>query len=358
MRYPDCLVFDIGGTTFRGGVFSSSQHLSEPLIRKPSPSFFNQPGASTADLQQQLLESILATVEHLRSVHSQKVLRHIGIAVPGPTDLNGTIRMAPPLWGKVRKAFPLKALVEKHLKKVECVVINDLTAAAARYAHMPRFRPHRWICVVTVSTGVGNKVLDTKTGEALLDPQGISGEIGHVTVNLDRQSPICDCGRRGHLSAIASGGGTVRFARQWARTHPTDFQSSLISKWTGKESSRITTGHLAQGARAGDRFALTVLDYVTLPMAQALSVLVGSVGIGKIILVGGFALGVGKPYLSALRRNLIRVGVFGRSKRNIMNLVCLGNRDDDSGLIGAGLLAQRQTLVQQARNACPQQLRL
>ena len=99
---------------------------------------------------------------------------------------------------------------------------------------------------------------------------------------------------------------------------------------------------MGKGANAGDRFSLTILDQVTLPMAQALGVLVGSVGVEKIIFVGGFALGVGKPYLKSVQNNLLRVGMFGRRSRDIKSLVALGQRDDDSGLIGAGLLVQRQ----------------
>ena len=341
MRYPDCLVFDIGGTTLRGGVFTSSQRLANPVLRRPSPSFVSQPGTSTAVLQERLLESIVETAEHLRSAHPRRKLKRIGLAVPGPTDPSGRILSAPPLWGKVKRAFPLRALVEKRLK-MDCEVVNDITAAAARYGFSPLFRQYRWICVVTVSTGVGNKVFDTKSGEALLDPRGVSGEIGHVTVDLNPRAAICDCGQRGHLSAIASGGGTVRFAQRWARSHHKDFKNSLIARWTGNRPSQIDARLLSKGAKAGDRFVLTVLDHVTLPMAQALAVLVGSVGVEKIIFIGGFALGVGKPYLKSLQKNLIRVGMFGRNSRDIMSLVSLGHRDDDSGLIGAGLLVQRQ----------------
>ena len=341
MRYPDCLVFDIGGTTFRGGVFTSSQRLVKPVLRRPSPSFVSQPGISTAVLQKKLLESIVATVKHLRLAHPRRKLKHIGIAVPGPTDQSGKILTAPPLWGKVRRPFPLRSLVKKRLK-INCEVVNDITAAAARYGFSPLLRKHRWICVVTVSTGVGNKVFDTKSGEVLLDPQGLSGEIGHVTVDLDPQAPVCDCGQRGHLSAIASGRGTVRFAQRWARSHPKEFKNSLMARWTGNRSGKIDGRLLGKGANARDRFSLTVLDQVTLPMAQALGVLVGSVGVEKIIFVGGFALGVGKPYLKSVQNNLLRVGMFGRRSRDIKSLVALGQRDDDSGLIGAGLLVQRQ----------------
>ena len=98
------------------------------------------------------------------------------------------------------------------------------------------------------------------------------------------------------MSAIASGGGTLRFSQRWAKAHPTVFKKSPISKWTDGQSARMTARHLAQAAKAGDRFALTVMDHVTLHMAQALGVLVGSVGVEKIILVGGFALGVKRSF--------------------------------------------------------------
>jgi glucokinase len=99
---------------------------------------------------------------------------------------------------------------------------------------------------------------------------------------------------------------------------------------------------LASGAKIGDRFVLSILDQVTLPLAHALNVLVGSVGVEKIIVVGGFALGVGPPYLRALRSNWIRLGSFGRTSREIKDLVTLGISDDYSGLIGAGILVQAE----------------
>ena len=103
MGYPDCLVFDIGGTTFRAGVFTSSQRLVKPVLRRPSPSVVNQPGTSTPVLQEQLLESILEAAEHLKSAHPHRNLKYIGIAVPGPTDSSGKILTAPPLWGKANR---------------------------------------------------------------------------------------------------------------------------------------------------------------------------------------------------------------------------------------------------------------
>ena len=105
------------------------------------------------------------------------------------------------------------------------------------------------------------------------------------------------------------------------------FHLSILARWTDRQAGRITPEHLAAGAKAGDRFALSILDQVTFPLAQALNVLVGSVGIEKIVLVGGFALGLGS---------------FGSTAVEVRDLVTLGIPDDYSGLIGAGILVQAE----------------
>ena len=341
MRRFSCAVFDVGGTAMRGGVFGSGGQLLSPTLTRSSPSFLVHPGASPARLQRLLLESIIEMVEQLRSSHRGRTLRYIGIAVPGPVTREGVVRHAPPLWGKAERAMPLKAFVERHLR-MPCLVVNDVTAAAARYAVLVPYRSHRLICVVTVSSGIGNKVFDTRTMAPLLDSKGVSGEIGHVSLPLPPGAGACDCGARGHVSAIASGRGAARFARCQARRRPGVFHRSILARWTDRQAGRITPEFLAAGVKAGDRFALSVLDQVTLPLAHALNVLVGSVGIEKIVLVGGFALGVGTPYLKALHRNWVRLGSFGRTAKDVRDLVTLGIPDDCSGLIGAGILVQAE----------------
>ncbi len=325
----------------RGGVFAGERLLPRSVVRCPSPSFVSHPRTSTAELQELLWESIVSTVERLKAMHPRLVLDRIGIAIPGPVGENGAVRVAPPLWGKAERVFRLRDRIEKNLN-MHCVVVNDMTAVTAWYGHLPSLRRHRLICVVTVSSGIGNKVFDTRAREFLMDSRGLSGEIGHVMISTGPEAFRCDCGARGHLSAVASGRGAARFAQHWASAHPVLFKRSAMAKWVNGRPSEITTMHLAQGARVGDRFVLEILEHVTFPMGQALSILLGGVGIEKIVVVGGFALGVGRPYLRALQNSLIRVELFGRSASDIRRLVRLGSRDDDVGLKGLGLILQNQ----------------
>jgi glucokinase len=335
----NCLVIDVGGTTLRAGVASDGRLVHSSVIRCPSPSFLTHPQASTEELQRLLLELIRSVTERLQTQYPRLQLDRMTMAVPGPVRKEGVICAAPPLWGRTERSFNLANRLRRSLG-LSCVIVNDMTAVTTWYGHLPALQRHRRICVITVSSGIGNKVIDTKTGELLMDARGFSGEIGHATIPSVPSRLRCDCGARGHLSAIASGRGACRFAKYLADIKSSLFRQSLVRQWAG-QPGKITTTHLASGAKRGDRFALAVLDQVTLPISHALCILLGGVGIEKVIFVGGFALGVGQPYLKALQANLVRLGLFGRSPSDIRRLVCLGSRDDAIGLRGLGLIAQR-----------------
>src|SRR2546430_7303347 len=69
---------------------------------------------------------------------------------------------------------------------------------------------------VTVSTGIGAGLL--LRGELYAGAHGIAGEVGHIVVQRD--GPLCTCGNRGCLEAIASGTGIARAARELAPGAP------------------------------------------------------------------------------------------------------------------------------------------
>ena len=45
----------------------------------------------------------------------------------------------------------------------------------------------------------------------MVGPDGVAGELGHMTVDMD--GPICGCGGVGHLEALASGTGIAANAQ-------------------------------------------------------------------------------------------------------------------------------------------------
>ena len=62
---------------------------------------------------------------------------------------------------------------------------------------------------LTISTGVGGAALSG--GRPVVGPDGVAGELGHMTVDMD--GPACGCGGVGHLEALASGTGIAARAR-------------------------------------------------------------------------------------------------------------------------------------------------
>ena len=110
--------------------------------------------------------------------------------------------------------FPLKDSIAQHTDK-PIGLLNDVQAAA--YAEYQLQNPDdvQNFTFITVSTGVGGGLI--LNHRLLTEPNGIAGHIGHTLA--DPNGPICGCGRRGCVEAIASGraievvvGGSVRLA--------------------------------------------------------------------------------------------------------------------------------------------------
>ena len=340
MKTPHGIAFDIGGTSFRAGVVTPQGRLLSPPLRRDTPNVWRHRGEPIRRVQERLVDMIVSTTRALQARHPRVPLRHIGIAMAGSITAQGVVRHSSGIWGHRGRRFPLLARLRRRMP-VRWRIVNDMTAAAAYYGSLPQHRRHRWIAVITVSSGIGSKVFDTQRGEVLLDPDGISGELGHVRMDRSPDALRCECGVRGHVQGLCSGRAAERLARQLARRQPRRFRHSRLWRMTEGQPQRITTFQLATASRAGDALALDVVQRVTAPLAHAIAVLVGTIGIERVIVIGGFALGVGQPYARALQQHLLRIGCFGRTPAATRRLVQLGVRGDVQGLIGAGLLAQQ-----------------
>jgi predicted NBD/HSP70 family sugar kinase len=326
------LVLDIGGTTLRAGLYEPKKGLvRKGLSRISSPNFTTAP--------QFLLQAVLE--EEIRGLflHYNRP-KWLAISICGPVSTNGVVHCAPPLWGDLKTPMPLQRSLERHLK-VPVKVVNDLTAAAAGLADQPKYRKKRRICVVTVSSGLGNKVFDVKSKEALLGADGRAGELGHVRFDFSPVASKCDCGGRGHIAGHSSGRGAERLARRLAHKHTNLYKKSPLHKASNGNPSLITAEMLAKACRRGDKLALEALGTSVAPLARACALLSTAVGIDKLILMGGFAQGVGATYRRTFLEKMTEAGVFGQSATALGGLVDMAANDDFIGLRGVGLLAQR-----------------
>jgi glucokinase len=207
--------------------------------------------------------------------------------------------------------------LKKHWPRAQVRIMNDVAAAGYRY-----LRPEgEAFCIVTVSSGIGNKVF--VDGRPLVGGSGRGGELGHLRVDDSPQAPVCECGGRGHLGAIASGRGVLAYAREHAQA---------------RNAAGLTSGDLAADFRRGEPWAVDVVRHCAAPLGWALAAMHLGAGIDRFVLFGGFALALGEPY-----RALVLTGAQERCWSGQDNFtVELGVDDDWSGLIGAGIAGGRQ----------------
>ena len=300
------LVFDVGGTTTRAGLFDCGQNALIRSVSRATPNHLDFPGSTFPQLRDALLDLMERLSDEL-SPRDQ--LADLAVAFAGPIDPAGRVMAAPTLWGdRLAAPYALRHDLMRRWPRARVRIMNDVTAAGYRY-----LRGSEDFCIVTVSSGIGNKVF--AQGRPLVGPKGAGGELGHLRVDESPDAPVCECGGRGHLGAIASGRGVLAYARRVA--------------------PHLTSGDLAVSFRRGESWAMRVVAHGAAPLGWALAAMHLGLGIERFVLVGGFALALGESYramvaAAAAERCWDGTGVWDHR-------VELGIADDHAGLIGAGI---------------------
>jgi glucokinase len=327
---PDhCLVFDLGGTTLRAGVYEPASDSLSRVARRPTPGFTGHVRESPATIYARV---IAAMHELARGVLPEARPAVVSVAFPGPLDPRGNALAAPTVFGgMLRERLPVRDDLARTWPDARVLVMNDLTAAGYRYLRASDDD----LCVVTVSSGIGHKVF--VAGKPLIGPQGRGGEIGHLRVDFSPAAPVCDCGSPGHLAALASARGAQALARSRAAREPAAFRRSMLAGCVGDDPDALDTHTLVAAFHAGDAWASALIRDVARPLGRALAALHVGVGVERFVVIGGFALALGGRYRDEL------VGAMAASTWDLGTdwdaMVELGVNDDDAGLLGAGRCA-------------------
>ena len=321
------LVFDVGGTQLRAAVYDGESGALAGTARTEAPNFQRHPGVSWHELRSKLVDEMSA----LRAVlDPQGLVGSAAVAFPGPVDGEGRVLAAPPLWGSLGD-YPY-ALGRDLGAAWGCApvrVMNDVTAAGFRYmrSHGDDF------CLVTISTGIGNKVF--VGGRPLLGSSGRGGEIGHLQVDASPAAAPCDCGGRGHLAALASGRGMQRRARARAEAPDGGFRGSSLA--ATRTAGALTVEDLAEAYRGGDAWAAGLVQDGVEALGGVLAGIHLAVGVDRVILVGGVSFGLGRRFcedVAAAIQSRCWRGAAGGDPAAVR--VLLGEDDGRCALLGAG----------------------
>lgn len=309
------VVVDAGGTYLRVGVADDAGEL-RAYRRQRIPR--SQSDSDCESVWESILDAIERCIAGLG--REAELAEAIVLAVPGPVVDGCRLLAAPTITGGQRSIPDVAGLLAARTRR-RVYLVNDVSAAAWYIGE--RLGVDRFF-VVTVSSGIGGKLFDRRHAERVMDGTQYAGEIGHIVVDTSADAPLCDCGGRGHLGAISSGRGAERLARRLARADGSRFRASLIARVSNIEPELITNEeHLIPAARQGDEWALSVVERSTQPLAAVLSGLIASVGLDRIVVIGGFAQQLGAVYKSALCTHVSRLlsaGAFSFSADDRINV--------------------------------------
>ena len=276
---------------------------------------------------------LAAMAEAVRELCAQagvepSALAAAGVGAPGPLDAaRGVVVRAPNLgWHEVDVVGPLRAALG-------CPVFleNDANAAALGEWWAGAGRGARHFVYVTVSTGIGGGiVLD---GRLYTGAHGAAGEVGHMVV-APGQGPVCGCGQRGCLEALASGTAIARRAQEALRAAPAG-QGQMLLELAGQRPDGVDARVVAEAARRGDALARQVLEETWRYLGAGLVTLVNLLD-PEVVALGGGVARMGELMLQPLRRHLQEHAVPGPARGTRLVAAELG---DDAGVLGAAAVA-------------------
>jgi glucokinase len=180
---------------------------------------------------------------------------------------------------------------------------------------------------LNVGTGIACGIVCN--GQLVRGTINYAGELGHTVV--ETQGDLCDnCGRRGCLEPIASGGGML----DQVRARLADYADSLLH--APARSGALTVASIFQAADAGDELATAVSNRALRGIGTALVDLVNLLNPQVIVLGGGvFSDGWGIERL----RTWVTERPLPGARASLQSIVLSELEVDLVGLLGAASLA-------------------
>lgn len=246
------------------------------------------------------------------------------VGVPGPVVSDTGVVGAPPImpgWDK----FPIRDWLEEHLG---CPVSlgNDAELGALGEWAFGAGRGETNLAYIKVGTGIGAGFL--LDGQIYRGTTGSAGEIGHIT--LEEDGPLCSCGNRGCLEAMAGG----RSLAQRAQTGVRKGRRTMLSEIGPTDS--ITAQDVINAARRGDLFSQQLITESGYHLGTAIAGLVNLIN-PEIIVVGGGVAQLGDLLLDPIRKAVKERSLLVSWQAVRISAAVLGRRSSAMGAVAQAL---------------------
>jgi glucokinase-like ROK family protein len=265
----------------------------------------------------QLDSQVQALVTHVG--FTLKDILTVGIGVPGPIG-DGITVIAPPImpgWD----SYPIQAEL---VARWGCPVSlhNDAELGALGEWAYGAGRDERNVVFIKVGSGVGAGLI---LNDFIYRGQtGTAGEIGHITIQ--QNGPLCTCGNKGCLEALAGGRAIAGQAQAAVRSG----QRTLLGSITPVEG--ITAKDVTQAARRGDLVSQQIVSTAGAHLGTAIAGLINTLNPG-IVVVGGGVAQAGDLLLEPLRRTVRERSLIAASQAVRITTAVLGRRSTSMGAV-------------------------
>ena len=193
MNRPLHVGLDLGGTNIKVVVLEG---LGESI--QPTPIFRQTTPTEAEGGPQHVVDRLVKIVTEIKASIGE--IQTIGLGVPGLFDgETGTIEFLPNLLG-AWKGFQIVAATGSRMG-TDPVLINDARAFALAEGTLGAGKDAAVMLGIVLGTGIGGGIMIN--GRLHTGAYGMAGEVGHQTVLPD--GPICGCGNRGCIEALARG---------------------------------------------------------------------------------------------------------------------------------------------------------
>jgi predicted NBD/HSP70 family sugar kinase len=211
--------------------------------------------------------------------------------------------------------IPLSEMVEEGVrartgKEVRVFVIKDAVASGMAEMGPAGAAPDRdEVLALILGTGTGGAPCRRLPSGEITFPDALA-DLGHHQVDPLYTEP-CNCGGSGCVERQTSGSAILRKANLFSMNplSAAGYRASGLFTERGIMPGAITGEDFSWGVAVGDGFVLDILREAARPLAVLLRNVFTSHPNMTVVLVGGFALGVGSTLADFLRTELTATGI-------------------------------------------------
>ncbi|KPK96109.1 hypothetical protein AMJ80_01840 [bacterium SM23_31] len=311
---------DIGGTKIRMGLVDRGGNI---LFRK----MFLMPKNKTWEKILEIIVTVFSDMLH-EARCSFRRLYGIGIGCPGTFDgKREVISFAPNLkW----RSVPIKSFLEERLP-APIWLENDTNLSTIGVAAFGEGKHVNTLIGIFIGTGIGGGIILDK--ELFIGSTGGAGEVGHMIVK--ENGPLCNCGNRGCLEAIASTRAIYeRIYRQYARRYK-EKNIFLDFKNNTDKSHAIKSAYYG-----GEAIAKKILNQAFFSLGVGIINLINVFNPDMIVFGGGLSETMGDVMIEQVNEVVKQHAMPGTFEE--VKIICTGLGEDAPIFGGAALVEMKR----------------